>query len=147
MVPVHELAVHARLSAPAELRVSRKLRVLRMGWVLPSQFSMWALVVPVYTAPARVRVAVNGMGLKLPGPVMAPESSTAQGPDGQRGLNCQVSVHCVPVANVPPGDLTTWLPTVHDPSRMAAETGGVTVLAVRMEDRRERVASRTAVTW
>src|ERR1022692_1053185 len=117
MVPVHELAVHARLSAPAELRVSRKLRVLRMGWVLPAQFSMWALLVPVYTAPARVRVAVNGMGLKLPGPVMTPESSTAQGPDGQRGLNCQGSAHRVPVSREGPADRADHLavPGYHVP--------------------------------
>jgi len=35
----------------------------------------------------------------------------------------------------------------HEPSRIAAETGGVTVLIIKAADRRDVMRSRTATTW
>jgi hypothetical protein len=74
-VPTQEVAVHARLPTAAWLTVI--LNVTQSTTALSSggfaQCDMWALVVPEYTAPARVKLTANGWD---PNPA---ETTTAHG--------------------------------------------------------------------
>ena len=143
MVPTQEVAVHDWLtSISALLTVIPTVTVFVTSTTFGDspQDVMWALVVPVYTAPMPVKVTVKGW-LRA-----APETTTAHGPVVQFGVNCHVSVSVVPTVRVPPGVVTTLLSTVYDPSKRAAEMGGVGVVTARTEDVSERTPPETATT-
>src|SRR5436190_18687840 len=135
MVPDHEPADHARPATCAVL--TRILSVDRMGneFEPDPQGNTLPTVFPRYTAPARARVVLN---LSLP---KRPMSRTAQGPAAHLGLNrhdsSQLWLLGMPRRSEAPW--TTLTPTVHRPSRRAADTGGREVATTRTEDRAERL--------
>src|SRR6266487_4167465 len=144
MVPAHEPADHARPTTCAVLTRTRNLSVDRMGneFEPDPQGNTLPTVFPRYTAPARARVVLN---LSLP---KWPTSRIAQGPVAHLGLNrhdsSQLWLLGMPLRSEAPWTILT--PTVHRPSRRAAETGGREVATTRTEDRAERLPPRTAAT-
>src|SRR6266487_3017275 len=144
MVPAHEPADHARPTTCAVLTRIRILNVDRMGNAFEPdpQGNTLPTVFPLYTAPARARVVLN---LSLP---KWPTSRTAQGPAAHLGLNrhdsSQLWLLGMPLRSEAPWTILT--PTVHRPSRRAAETGGREVATTRTEERAERLPPRTAAT-
>jgi hypothetical protein len=101
---------------------------------------MWVLVVPVYTAPARVRVILKVSAYN------PPETITEHAPVVHFGVNCHVSVSVPPTLRFPPVVWTTFMSTVHHPVKRPAETGGGRVVTGRTEDGAERTPPDTATT-
>ena len=132
MVPDHEPADPARPATCAVLTRIRILNVDRMGNAFEPdpQGNTLPTVLPLYTAPARARVVLN---LSLP---KWPTSRTAQGPAAHLGLNrhdsSQLWLLGMPLRSEAPWTILT--PTVHRPSRRAAETGGREVATTRTEE-------------
>jgi hypothetical protein len=144
MVPDHEPADHTR---PATCAVLTRIRILNVDWMgnefePDPQGNTLPTVFPRYTAPARARVVLN---LSLP---KWPTSRTAQGPVAHLGPNrhdsSQLWLLGMPRRSEAPWTILT--PTVHRPSRRAADTGGREVATTRTEDRAERLPPRTAAT-
>jgi hypothetical protein len=110
-----------------------------IGAVVP-QVKIWALVVPVYTAPARVKFIVNVV------PLNSPETHTSHGPLVHLGASAHVSVSVSPTGCPPAPPVRYFMSTVHDPCKRASEMGGVRVLATSAEEDRERTVPETATT-
>src|SRR5260370_23890030 len=121
MPPRQALATQAWPAGCAEVSVTRMVRVDRMGTEsagLPHRNTL-AVVVPVDTRPARVRVALMACRFR------SPVSSTVRGPPGHCGVARHDSIQ--PLAPLPrsaPAPLTILMLTLHGPCHRAAATGG-----------------------
>src|SRR5262249_1180373 len=140
---VQEPASQARLTGCAVMTVTRIVRVDLMGTEaieFPHRNTP-AVVVPVETAPARVRGALK---VRL---VRPPDSCPVPGPDGHSGLARHASVQPLgPLPRSESAPVVIRTSTVHRPCQRAAETGGDVVFTVRTGDSADRLPSRTAAT-
>jgi len=140
MVPVQEVAVHIWFCMDAPPTVILIVRVSRMGILEGPHVKMEGCAVPVYTAPARVKVTVTRVVIQFP------ETATAHAPLVHCGANFHVSVAVLPTAGGGSVLVRTLLSTYHEPCRRASEIGGVGVLTTRTEDGAERWLPDTATT-
>src|SRR5712691_2871286 len=136
MRPAQVLATQAWPSGCAELRVTRIVRVDRMGTESAGFPHRNTSAVPV-----RVSVALIGCLLR------SPVSCTVHGPAEHCGVARHDSIQ--PLAPFPrrvSAPLTILMLTLHGPCQRAAETGGAVVFTVRTADSTERLPPRSAAT-